>query len=104
MSDIFRSRLNNLAKLKKWLNKIKDLHARKASSFVIEIEGVRLKGQDLDTVTIDPDAANDNIIIKRGPADPLEYYDLADIKLIKRIRTKKYLIKIALGADPAEVI
>lgn len=60
---------------------------------------------DLVSVEITGDPDNEQAAVSAtnlaGGLD-VESYDLADIQLIRRLRTKKYLIKISGNADPEE--
>jgi hypothetical protein len=96
------SSLRDATHTQRLLNKIKALYAARPRALEIEIEGVRLRGQDLFSVVIDAEAADDNLEITREDGGGVEYFDTADIQKIKRLRSRKWLIVITPGADDAE--
>jgi hypothetical protein len=83
------------------LLKIQALYAAKPSRVVFEVAGSdRFNATEATNVAIDPEAANDQIQFQRPGGAEVELYDLSDIVVIKRLRTKKYLIRIGAAADP----
>lgn len=100
--SIFRSRLSNAAKTVALLSKISALHAGKPNRVVFEVDGIRFSASEATNVAFDPSAADDQIVFRRPAGVADEYYDLGDIQVIKRLRTKKYLIRIKAGADSAQ--
>jgi hypothetical protein len=97
-----RSQLANSAERLRLLNKIKDLYTEKASRLVFEIAGARFGAEECTNVALDFTLADDNIEFQRPGGLAVEYYDNADIIMVKRLRTKKYLIVLADAADEAE--
>jgi hypothetical protein len=96
MLSRFRSKLKQAGMTAKVLGAIKGKH------LVFEISGVRIHARDCTNVAIDELAADDNIVFRRPGAGANEYYDLADVKMIRRIRSRKWVIQINPAADPAQ--
>lgn len=80
INSIFRSKLKDLPRLRRLLNKISDLHAEKASRLVIQVEDSRFSAKDLEQVAITAAGDEDNIVMQRAPfadvAASLEIQDL----------------------------
>lgn len=103
INDIFRTKLHNPAKLLTVMQKIAKLYGQKKSRVVFEIAGGdRFNASECTNVAFDPTAADDQIAFQRPGGSVVEYYNLSDIVTIKRLRTKKYLIRIGFTADPAQ--
>ena len=102
MNSIIRSKLADVNKRKKVMTKIASLFAQRASRVVFEVDGVRFSAAAATNVAFDVEAADDQIAFQRPGGVSVEYYDLTDIAVIKRLRTKKYLIRIKRGADDAQ--
>ena len=98
----YQSRLLDPAKRAKILEKIKSLHGLKPTSLVFEVDGKRHSAADCTGVNLDLAASDDQIVFQAPGDGAPRYYDLADIELIKRLRTRKYLIKIKTGANSAQ--
>jgi hypothetical protein len=91
---LIRSQLANTAELQAKLNKIKN------QKVVIEMGSARFNLADCTNVAIDPSAANDAIQFQRPGGSSVENYELSDIESIRRLRSKKYCIKLKQLADP----
>ena len=98
-----RSELPNTTELKRQMAKIKANYTAKSSTLVFEKAGVRIKASACTNVALDETLANNNIQFQRPDGVAVENYDLADIRMIKRLRTKKYLVIISDLADDAAV-
>lgn len=97
-----RSQLAQTAETKRLLVKIAALYAQKAARLVFEKAGQRFGAEECTNVALDFNAADDNIVFRRPGAGSNEYYDTADILMVKRLRTKKYLIVIKDAAASAQ--
>lgn len=91
-----RSQLTNTQELKDKIHKIKSLH------LVFEVGSMRFKASDCTNVAIDETAADDQIAFQRPGGVAIEYYNLTDIRMIRRLRTKKWMIEIKGSALPAQ--
>lgn len=95
MKSLYRSVLVDLPKKKALLKKIKVMH------LVFEIGVTRVDARLCTGVAIDEEAANANVKFTRPGGESPENYDLADITTIKRLRSRRWLIKIKGNANPA---
>lgn len=86
---------NTNAELKRLLNKIK------SQRLVFQVGYERFKSTACTNVLIDETAGSAQIQFQRPGGVSVENYDFADIQIIKRLRTKKWLIHIKLTANPA---
>jgi hypothetical protein len=84
------------AETKRLLAKIKTQH------LVFQVGNYRVKASDCTNVLIDETQADDQIQFQRPGGAGVEYYDMSDIQIIKRLRNKKWLIHIKTNADPAQ--
>lgn len=91
-----RSELANSVKLKAQLHKIKSLH------LVFEVGFSRFPASLCTNVLIDETLTDDQISFQRPGGGSIEYYNLTDIKIIRRLRTKKWMIELKALADPAQ--
>lgn len=96
-----RSELANTTETDRLLNKIAALLAQSARHVVFQKGTARFSAANCTNVAIDETLDEDNIQFQRPGGSAVEYYDTADIQLIKRLRTKKWLIKIKASADDA---
>lgn len=95
MKSLYKSELT-AAKKQKLLNKIKSLH------IVFQVGSARFDARRCTGVAIDEAALDDNIVFTRPGGGSAEYYDLADVIEIRRLRSQKWLVKINASADPAQ--
>lgn len=98
-----RSILADTAKLQAYLNKIgAELAEGPDTRVVFEISGsVQFNSHDCTSVVVTGTGTTANIQFKRPGGSTVENYDLADIENIRRLRTKKHLIVIKFGSNPA---
>jgi hypothetical protein len=97
-----RSELPNTALTQSYLNKIAaDLAQGPSTRVVFEIGFDRFSAHDCTNVTITGTGTIANISFQRPGGSIVEHYDLADIENIRRLRTKKHLIVIKAGSNPA---
>lgn len=97
--QLYRSQLKSAAKLTGLLKKIKDLYAKHKSGVVIKKGNSTYFGQKLVTLTIDETLATGTIILDDGAG--AQTYDKADIISIRRIRSRRWEIKLKASANPA---
>jgi transcriptional regulator NrdR family protein len=95
MKSLYRRSLT-AAKKEELLSKIK------AMNLIFEIGNERIDSRDLTDLVIDEGAADDQIAFTRPGGVAVEYYDLTDIVSIRRLRTRRWAIKLADNADPAQ--
>lgn len=75
--------------MSKLITKIAALQAKKPNSFNVDFKGLRLVGEKMTNVDLTTDAAKITFTY-----DGVNYELLkADITIVKRLRTKKYLFK-----------
>lgn len=93
-----RSRLRQPGRTRELLGEIKGKH------LTFEVGTLRFDDHQCMEVAIDENAAgglSPNISFKRPGSETAERYDLNDITLIRRLRSRKWLIKIRGDANPA---
>jgi hypothetical protein len=98
MKSLYRSALRKAGKAAEILGKIK------TKRIVFEVGATRFDARNCTGVAIDenaPGGLTPNISFTRPGGSGPENYDLSDITAFKRLRTKKWLIKIKGDANPA---
>jgi hypothetical protein len=101
MRSRLRSELTDIVRTKQIINKIKGLFADKARRVEFQIGNSRFNAADCTSVVIDETLSVANFQFKRPGGSVVENYDLADLIMVRRLRTKKYLIHIDQNANPA---
>lgn len=98
-----RSELKDTPKETRLLAHIKKLFDQKAHHLTIQIGRRRVNAADCDAFAFDPTASGGTaaIVFTEKSGGDEETYDLADIQIIKRLRTKKYCIRLKDTANPA---
>ena len=99
LKSLYRNKLDESAKLTALLKKIKELAAERASRLVIDFGLLRFRGDELTSFTIDETLSVGTIVFNDGLTT--RTFDKADIRLIRRLRTKKWAIEIKANANPA---
>lgn len=92
-----RSELPNTAETKKVLAKIKFLLAQKGNRVSFEKGGFRINASLCTGVVVDGTLTTGNIQYQ-APGGTLQIYNTSDIYMIRRVRTKKYVIEITSTA------
>lgn len=96
-----RSELTNLNETKSILGEIRVHLAVQDNRAVFQIGSDQFNSHDCTHVLVDESLAHDNIQFQRPGGAAVEKYDIADLYLIRRLRTKKHLILLKAGSDPA---
>lgn len=106
-----RSELSNIGELKLILTKIALLYSQNHHRVVFETDAPngstqdsgfdRFNAADCTSVSFAPNSSTNTINFKRPGGSVVEHYDYTDIQIIRRLRTKKWLIRILGSADPA---
>jgi hypothetical protein len=97
-----RSGLSNSTETTALLNKIAALVTLSKNHVVFELDkSVRFRGVDCTSIVIDPALGSANIQFQAPGDGAVRNYDTADIQMIRRLRTKKYLIILKSNANPA---
>ena len=91
----FRSRLKDDDEVAKLIAKVAFLQAKKPNAFNVDFKGQKMTGDKMTNVDLDGDPTK--ITFTFDGAD----YELAlsDIKIVKRLRTKKYMFKTNVLTD-----
>ncbi len=95
MKSLYRSGLKSTGKTAEVLGKIKIKH------IVFEVGTTRFDMRACTGVVIDETALSNNITFTRPGGSTPEVYNLADITAFRRLRSKKWLVKISGLANPA---
>lgn len=94
LRSLLKSDINVLHETNAILDKIAALYAKSPRHVVFEIGLARYRGQDVTGVTIDSTLGSGNVAFTTF--DAVDHsYNTVQIFLIRRLRTKKWLIKFA---------
>jgi hypothetical protein len=96
-----RSELKNLNETNKVLAKIEFLLSQKSTRVVFEKGGFRINASLCTNVIVDYDLASGQIQYQPPGAGAPQIYNTSDIIMIRRVRTKKYVIEINPSAVSA---
>lgn len=94
LRSLLKSDINVLHETNAILDKIAVLYAQKHGRVVFEIGLARYRAQDCTAVTIDSTLGSGNVAFTT-PDAVAHSYNTVQIFLIRRLRTKKWLIKFA---------
>lgn len=91
MSNGFiRSKIKDTVKFAELLAKIEDLKTKKPNAFNVEAASNRFKGEDMTAFDLTTDPTK--VTFSHGGTD-YEFL-LADIQIVQRLRSRKYLFKV----------
>lgn len=100
MKSRYKSALRDPEKSLAILTKIKTLSDIRARAVAFDYLGKRYNGHELTSFTITPASATGTVVFNDGVTTFT--FDLADIEIITRLRSRRWSIKIADLANPAE--
>ena len=97
--ELYRSELKVPVKLTGLLKKIKDLYAKHRTAVVIKKGNTTYYSDRVTSLVIDETLSVGTIVV--DPGTGAETYDKADIYSIRRIRSRRWEIKLNASANPA---